>query len=260
MRRATLLALCACGTSAPRSTPADAAPDSPPFDAAADAADETGSDVGASTWCDTRAPAPAFCDDFDRGELGARWDFFQTDPPGVATLDQAAFVSAPDAFGVVTKKLTGPDFGTILLRKTISGTFTRARLGFDLFADAAQPTGTLAVATLDLSLDHLLTLYLRDDDPDAPAATLTEQPPAGAPAVRHPLSAPPQPAAWTRVELAVDSGAATATLVFDGAVVLTAPIAKAPMDSPTVRVGVLVSGPAGPYTMRFDDVALDLTP
>jgi hypothetical protein len=256
-RGAVLLFLAACGGTTSATPPAtDAGSDTVVEDAAPEASRES----GGPSWCHEHMPPPAYCDDFDQGDLGATWDFFQQAPPGAATLDQAVFVSPPQSFGVVTKKLTGPDFGTILLRKTIPGPASRARLAFQLWADAPQPSGTLAVATLDLSTDHLFTLYLRDDDPSAPGPTLTEQPPGGAPAVRHPFATLPPLGAWTQVAIDLDAAGGSATLTIGDTTVLSAvSIAKATVDGPTIRIGVLALGPATPYTMRFDDVALDLT-
>ena len=218
-------------------------------------------DSSAPTWCDTRAPVPVFCDDFDRGELGARWDFFLKSPPGTATLDVARARSAPNALAVATRKVLAAEFGSILLRKMVGGSPTRARLGFDLFADATQPSGTLAVATLDLAADHLLTLYLRDDNADGPGAALVEVPPGGAPSVRYVLPVTPAVARWTRIDLDVDAAGGRATLRFDGATILDGvALARAATDKPTLRVGVLTSGPADTYQFGFDNVTLDVTP
>ena len=221
-----------------------------------DAADASG-----QTWCDTRAPVPIFCDDFDRGELGARWDFFLKSPPGTATLDATRARSAPNALAVATRKVLAAEFGSILLRKTVGGSPARARLGFDLFADATQPSGTLAVATLDLAADHLLTLYLRDENAGGPGAALVEVPPGGGPAARYALAVTPAVGQWTRVELDVDAAGGRATLRFDGATILDGvALTKAPTDRPTLRVGVLTSGPADTYQFGFDNVTLDVTP
>lgn len=227
---------------------------------AADAARDD-AEAGAPTWCDTRMPAPVFCDDFDRGELGARWDFFLKSPPGTAALDFTNARSWPNALTIVTGKVVDAEFGSILLRKTVGGSPSRARLGFDVFADQAQASGTLALATLDLSPDHLLTLYLRDENPGAPGAALVEVPPGGVPLVRNALPAVPAAGAWTRIELDVDVAGGKATLRFNGTAVLDGvAVAKAKPDKPTIRVGVLTSGPADSYQFRFDNVALDVTP
>jgi hypothetical protein len=220
---------------------------------------EGGADAGKS-FCAHRSPRAAFCDDFDDlGALGALWDVLEPAPPGVASTDLTSFVSAPASLGIVTRHLGTGELGSILLRKTVKGTASRVVFAFDYFGDEVQKDGTLAIATLDLSLDHLLTLYLRDDDPSSPGPTLTELPPLGTFVERNPLPVPPA-FAWTHVEIAADTSAGHVTVRYGGAVVLDIGIAKGAAQDPTIRVGALVSGPAAPYVMRFDDVTLDLAP
>ena len=250
------------GVSAPDAGPPASASDAGPAEDSGDAhAPRDGAEVGAPTWCDTRVPAPVFCDDFDRGELGARWDFFLKSPPGTAALDFTDARSSPNALTIVTGKIADAEFGSILLRKTVGGSPIRARLGFDVRVDATQTSGTLAIATLDLATDHLLTLYLRDDNPGSPGPALVEVPPGGAPPVRNALPVVPAVGQWTRVELDVDAAAGKATVRFDGKTILDGvALAAGATTKPTVRVGVLCSGPADPYAFRFDNVALDVTP
>ena len=215
---------------------------------------------GGTGYCATHAAGSAFCDDFDHGALGTGWDFVQPTPPGRATLDTITFLSPPAALVVATEVVADAELASIFFRKTEKGSPSRAVLGFDVFADDIQATGTLAVATLDLAVDHLLTLYLRDDDPIAAGPTLTEVAPGANVAVRNPLAKVPAAGAWSRIELDVDTRRAVAVVRLNGATILTAPIAKAAAKDPTVRVGALVSGPAAAYTLRFDDVTLDVTP
>lgn len=216
-------------------------------------------DVGRS-FCAHRTPRAAFCDDFDDlGTLGARWDVLEPSPPGVASTDLTSFVSAPASLGVLTRRLGMGELGSILLRKTIKGTASRVVLAFDYYGDAVQKDGTLAIATLDLSLDHLLTLYLRDDDPSAPGPTLTELPPLGTFVEKNPLPVPPA-GAWTHIVVDADAAHGRVTVTYAGAVVLDVGIARGAALDPTIRVGALVSGAAAPYAVRFDDVTVDLVP
>jgi hypothetical protein len=257
MRWVLLLAFLGCGTSSSAPTDAGAA-DAAPVDAAPPPDDAGHEASGTTRFCDS--VKATFCDDFDKGDLGSTWDFFQQTPPGVGVLDEANFKSAPAAFGVRTKKCAQGDVGTILLRKTIAGGASHVVLAFDVNADVGQASGTLAIATLDLSTSHLLTLYLRDDDPNTPGPTLTEVAPGVSTAIRNPFTKLPAAGAWHNVTLDVDAANGTAALLIDTVNVLSATIAKAPVDSPTIRVGVLVTGPAQPYTFDFDNVALTVTP
>ena len=68
-----------------------------------DAAESSLRETNAGTWCETRLPAASFCDDFDRGELGARWDFFLMSPPGTAAIDATESKSAPSSLAVLTR-------------------------------------------------------------------------------------------------------------------------------------------------------------
>ncbi len=70
----------------------------------------------------------------------------------------------------------------------------------------------------------------------------------------------PPAGTWTRIEVEVDAAAGLATVRVGGVIALRTGIAKAPAIDPTIRVGALVTGPASPYTLRFDDVTLDLFP
>ncbi len=230
--------------------------------AESDGADEAGADRKVTTsWCEARRPMPIFCDDFDRGDIGARWDYFLQSPPGWAALDDVERSSGRWALAIFTAPLNDAEPGNILLRKTVAGSAARATLGFDVLAEGSQPTGTLAIATLDLSAFHLLTLYLRDDDPLAPGPALVEVLPGTSKVVRNALPRIPPAGRWTRVELDADTANGTLSLRFDGAVVLdNVALARAPTDQPTIRIGVLTSGPAAPYAFHFDDVTLDVTP
>ena len=88
-----------------------------------------------------------------------------------------------------------------------------------------------------------------------------EVPPGGRPVARFPLPVVPAALRWTRVELDIDAAGGRAYLRFDGVAILDGvALTRAATDRPTVRVGVLASGPADSYRLRFDNVALDVTP
>ncbi len=162
--RLAVTCIFALGCSATHVAAVDDGDAGPRVRATPEAGADDGGDAG-SGFCAKRSPRATFCDDFEAATLGAAWDLVQQSPPGLAARDLAAFVSPPASLTVTTKRLGPGDLGSIFLRKTVTGTASRAVLGFDVYADDPQPEGTLAIATLDLSLDHLLTLYLLDDDP-----------------------------------------------------------------------------------------------
>jgi hypothetical protein len=101
---------------------------------------------------------------------------------------------------------------------------------------------------------------LRDDDANSPGPTLTEVAPGVGTPLRNPFTPVPGASQWTHVVLDVDAANGKASVGFDGVLVLSATIAKAKVDSPTIRVGVLVTGPVAPYTFDFDNVTFDVTP
>ena len=216
-------------------------------------------DAAAKGFCATRTPAPRFCDDFDDGDLDDDWTV-GTVLNGEPILDTSSATSVPASFAVETLPLGGTESAHVHLRATAGGAPTgHVILAFEMMlATATFTQGTIAIATLDVSQNHFFTLYLRDGDPDAPAATLEETDEA-ATTTRHVLSKLPPANTWTHVTIDIDVGAAKANVLWGNEKVLDdAPIIAAPASDPTIRVGaVYVYGPADPFEARFDDVTLD---
>ncbi len=210
------------------------------------------------TYCATLAPAPRFCDDFDDGELADDWTAL-TAVNGEADLDPTTSTSAPASFVLGTAPIGTDESAHVHLRTTASGTPKgHVVLSFDVLLDAVTFTqGVVAIATLDVAANHFFTLYLRDGDADAPAATLEETAPDRT--TRHVLSSLPTPGTWTRATLDIDLAAAKATVRWGAQTALDgAPIVDAPAKDPTVRVGaVYVYGPAASFGAHFDNVTLD---
>jgi hypothetical protein len=236
--------------------PADASTGDASGDAGLDGARDA--EAGGGRWCDTLAPKPAFCDDFDRNDLNVVWDAVVQTTGSALALDQANFRSPPQALAVRSKNAGSNELGNVLVRKTVAGAPARAKLSFDFLGDPAPASGgPVAIATLDMSTSHLFTLYLRDADPTTPGPALVEQPPAG-PSVRHPFT-PPSLAQWVRIEIEVDLSAQKASLRFDANAALNqVSIATSTANGPTLRLGVLTTGPQPAYSARFDNVTLEL--
>ena len=215
-------------------------------------------DAAGKGFCATRSPKPKFCDDFDDGDLDDDWTI-QTVLNGAPILDTSSATSIPASFAVETLPIGSNQSAHVHLRAAVDGAPTgHVILAFDLMlATTSYTKGTIAIATLDVSQDHFFTLYLRDGDPDAPAAALEET--NGATRTRHVLSKLPPALTWTRATIDIDIGGATATVLWGNEKVLdNAPIAAGLADEPTIRVGaVYVYGPADPFEARFDDVTLD---
>lgn len=209
-------------------------------------------------FCNSLVPAPVFCDDFDVGDLGKTWDFFLMSPPGTGVLDGTDVRSAPSAFLVTTALLNAGESGNLLLRKSVVGTPPRVRLAFDVLVPVLPSSGAIGIATLDLSTDHLFTLYLRDDSA-SPAPALVEARPAVATLVRNDFALFAANR-WVHVELDLEPAQSVGTLSFDGTKVLDGIAIDPTVTDPTIRVGVLAYGPTDTYVARFDNVTLDYSP
>ncbi|MCW5833734.1 MAG: hypothetical protein KIS78_15125 [Labilithrix sp.] len=235
---------------------------STPIEEAGPATPDAGADAKPSdppkTFCATRTPAPRFCDDFDDGDLRDDWSVL-TVLNGEADLDPTTSTSAPASFVVGTAPIGGTQSAHVHLRTTAGGAPTgHVVFSFDVLLEAVTFTqGVVAIATLDVAANHSFTLYLRDGDADAPAATLEENSPGSA--TRHVLSALPAAGAWTRATIDVDLPAATATVLWGTETALdAAPILAGAAKDPTIRVGaVYVYGPAASFGAHFDNVTLD---
>jgi hypothetical protein len=221
---------------------------------------DAGKDVVVPTtgYCAGLVPKPKFCDDFDDLDLTNDWDQPTVLAPSVMDLDDSTYTSAPVSYIVTTKALLQGSAGNVHLRKTVLGAVSHVQLAFSaFFATTTLTQGLVAIATLDVSSNHLFTLYLRDDDPGAPAAVLEEQ--VNGTVVRHVLAKLPVAKAWTRIILDLDFVAGKANLSFGAQKALDdEPITALVGTEATIRLGaVYVYGKADPFQAGYDDVFLD---
>ncbi len=159
---------------------------------------------------------------------------------GDADLDPSSATSVPASVAVATLPVTSMQSAHVHLRATATGTATsHVILAFDMMlATTTFTQGVVASARLDVSSDHFFTLYLRDSDPDAPAATLEEISPGGT--TRHVLSKLPPANEWTHVTIDVALDAAKATVLWGTDKALDqAPIAAGTAKDPTIRIGAV---------------------
>lgn len=248
----------AVGDAAP--SEAEPPPDGNRPDAGGEDAADARKDVvaPASGYCAGLSPKPKFCDDFDDGALANAWDQATVVGPTAVDVDDAVFVSAPFSFIVATKTVPMGSVGNGSLRKTVLGSVSHVNLAFSArLTTPAVATGLVAIATLDVSLSHFFTLYLRDGDATAPAAVLEEQ--VNGTLTRHLLTRLPPAATWTRIVIDLDFTTGKASVSFGGQKALDAePITALVGTEATVRLGaVYVYGPTEPFEARFDDVVLD---
>lgn len=211
-----------------------------------------------SGYCAGLVPKPRFCDDFDDGDLKNNWDQATAVAPTLIDLDDAVFASAPLSFYVLTQKVPVGSIGNASLRKSVFGNVSRVNLGFSAhFTTSTITKGLVAIATLDVSLSHFFTLYLRDGDPVAPAAILEEQ--VNGTLTRHLLTRLPPAGTWARIVIDLDLTVGRANVSFGGQKALDAePITPLVGTEATVRVGaVYLYGAADPFEAHFDDVVVD---
>lgn len=244
--------------------PVEASTPDAPVDAGVDAADARPEAAPPGTgFCAGLAKTPRFCDDFDNLDFETKWDQLTVLPQSVADLDNATFTSAPVSFVALTKAIPGMGgaAGNVSLRKTVFGSVSHTSLAFSgRFSETTITKGLLAIATLDVSMSHFFTLYLRDDGNggnDAPAAALVEQMPSTQ--TRHVLTGPPVKASWTKIVIDIDLAGAKANVTFgNDKVLVDAPINGTLGTEATIRLGaVYLFPPADPLTLNFDDVVLD---
>ncbi len=257
-----VLASAACGTTNEEQPPAH---DAGIEDASATDASTT-EDVGVpdagsdgpplTGFCNTQSPKPAFCDDFDDDDVDDDWTIL-TQSNGIGALNETSATSTPASFTVQTAELVKDQTANVHLRASMKGKPTRIRFAFNAqFSEVSFTDGAIAYATLDVSSTHYFTLYLRDQDPDAPATTLEEI--NGATTNRYVLPKTPLKATWTRIVLDVDLAAGSATVSYNNEKVFeTSAIVKTPSDEPTIRLGAVYTfGPFPEWEGRFDDVVV----
>ena len=203
------------------------------------------------------ASAHAFCDDFDQGALGARWDDRNV-TGGPLDVDDASFRSPPFAFRarspaqaaarsvVLYKKLPDPSAGKlrceldVLLRQRAGG----AADVFELRL-SADPAGTFYYA------------YLQATD----AGTLVGQElafPDGGKTTSLNAVTDVQNGAWHHLRF--DTDWKTISFAFDGQPAHVETMSLATGTAPQLAVGLVYTEGGGPFDFLFDDVACDTVP
>ena len=255
----------------------DAAPEASALDASVadtfvpeDAADDVVEDHAPhTTFCSILSNAanpPKFCDDFDDHDVANGWSTTTVSPTTDSTLadDSTQFVSAPLSAVFKTKALATGAGANASLRATLITAVNHPSLQFQArFSQTAFTDGSVAIATLNVSLSHLFYLYLHDPLATPPGPSLYEEVPvAGASSmkVHHPLTGVlPAANTWADWTIALDFDAGTASVSYDGVALLTnEPIQKVAGTEATIRIGaVYMTGPLPAFTANFDNVVLD---
>ncbi len=208
-----------------------------------------------------------FCADFDQARVDLGWDDKSPPSPanGLATIqDDAAAVSPPYSMLVTVPTIPNDSFPAAGVDKEVQGVSGSARIAFDIRIDQLDLTTTARLHALTVyrspSVGRLLQLTLSSD-----GTFLTEDryEDGGDTHTVHPLSANLPVGTWVRVAIDIqggDGGSGTATVRFDGAVVLAAaPIEMFEPSKPLpIFLGLnLRGGPSGPWRVRYDNYTLD---
>jgi hypothetical protein len=223
----------------------------PDVDAATAEAGDAGSGDAATAFC-ARA-SHVFCDDFDDGELGARWTSLVQ---GAVTVgfDTGDYRSAPRSLRLTVP--SAPDGGSkrpaTYLQTAVAPSQTLS-IGFDV---VATPLTSGAVALLVISLEpapdgftsYTLELAL------ATGAGLLFQEQNGAVSTPVPLSV----SSWTTVALKLDLTSGTAQIVDgSGAEIFHKSIAVATSKGARISLGVPYLDSTAAFSAKFDDVFVD---
>ena len=211
------------------------------------------------TFCE--ATSVTFCADF-QGDLMTGWTS-RSGVHGDTRLIENTFaaVTEPVAEGIVPRAYLRKDFAAAEHQDKATIVYTFA-VRVDQVGATPTKGGTLAVLALGTApLDYELQLNVFADG----KTVLTERGPAGDGGAR-PYREHPLPSfvvgAWRRIEVGVRRAAGTLDVSIDGTNVL-APNASSVAAFPTAALsfylGVTYADPpAAPWTVRYDDVAVDL--
>jgi hypothetical protein len=242
--------------------PAPPPPPAPPGDGGTDSGRDAASDAeGGPPFCSALSPAPKFCADFDDADPTSHWDQV-TVLGGISTLaiDTTISTSSPASLFASMAARPSGESGVGHLRKTVAGTPTRAKLVFSAHpSETVFTKGAYSIVDLDVTINHIFTLYLYDDD-DVGGHKPSLKEISGGTITYHPLPKVPPANAWTRITLDIDSANGKATLLYGAEKILDAITVgtDATMQDPTFRIGtVYVFGPSDPWTVNFDDVLFD---
>jgi len=220
-------------------------------DAAAADANDGGTDAQIDGDASFVPGTVVFSDDFSDGNLADDWDVLTVANGTTAEIDMGAF-------HVKTKVIAAQEADFAHLRKTVPGAPSRVRLSFSAtFPSTTFTKGSMAIATVDVSNNHFFTLWLRDTDSSAPAASLEEISLSGT--KRNVLGSPPPTNVATKIVVDIDLAAGTASVTWDATKALdAAAIQKGTTEDPTIRVGAVYDyGPQDAFEAHFDDVVLE---
>jgi hypothetical protein len=228
-----------------------------------------------SSSCASRTPAPTFCDDFDHASLPGAWDVFHQ-IGGSLAIESSASVSPPSSLVVIFSALDPGQLLDTALRKRFALPPSRGTTALELAVRPVTADPTPGAVVVLFSLDffdaannrYSLQFALRQT-PGGLSVTLGEQSgfiDGGMAYVEHPLPDPLTLGTWTKVRIEVARTAprsATARVTFDGRVELDSVPLSVTVDAAALLVSIgstFESLPSKPWSIRYDDVVIDLAP
>jgi len=215
-------------------------------DASSDAGSGPPTDSGnlALPYC-ARQTGSVFCDDFDEGALGAKWDDGDF---AYGSLGTEAFVSGPRAMHDVIGAPAASEFTNYLAERLAVPSSANVRLAMAMRLDGKGPVYPFGLfcGANNYQVSFNLDVF-----------EVTEQN-GGIPYTHHPTTASFPLGQWRFLELSIKRSAGTVSMKVDGVVVLaeTALAGKVPIASGdcTLALGVFYSPKNAQFDAWFDNV------
>ena len=241
----SLAASWSCSRAGGAASPTDA-------NAASDAASDAAHEGGGSA-CDR---AHLFCDDFDRGTLGASWDQTNTSGGPLAT-DDAHYVSAPRALRAQSAASATPR--SVVLYKNLPGPPGKLHCVFDVLVQkrlgGSADLFELRLDTDDAGASHYY-VYLQVTETGTFVGQEILTPDGGSPQL-VPVADLPN-GQWRHVSFETDF--TSFTFSYQGEPAHTETMRALGGTKPQMAIGLVFTEGGGPYDFLFDDVACDMTP
>ncbi len=211
-----------------------------------------------------------FCDDFDDGGLPAPWNS-SYESGGTLAVDDAAASSSPASLDLVVDPLPAGQLPNVSLRALVAAPTSPVQMAFGFSLDPVRidpgTSASIVIAAIDF-LDpsqNRYTIQLAFNVQSGAATTeLDELFSGGRPYVPHAIAAPLGTGTFTDVAIQIDwtaPQAATASVLFGGASVLSVPLAIS-VQATTLQLSIgttYASTPSPGWELRYDDVLFTAT-
>lgn len=208
-------------------------------------------------FCNSLAPKPTFCDDFDDAALRPGW--VKTEQSGKLAYDTTVVRSSPNAL-LITPDVSTAAYTEVYLDHADDHLAAKIQLAFDVRFGGAFPSDAVSVCSL-----------LFTAQPGGGSAIVLTADSSGANVVlsennrgtytSHSSTKAFALNVWIHVDVEVDLDVHHVTMTFDGAVVVDSKLQPAWTPGfTTLRIGneALGNNPQPAFAIRFDNVVLDV--